>query len=183
MVLKALIVLGISLICQGIGPLAGSSQSQPIMDPATIDQLKFLLGEWVAGEVTTWPGQGMGSFTLSPDLQGRIIVRRNHADYVATKDRPAFSHDDLMIIYPGQGTATRAIYFDNEGHVINYTVEISRDQTEVVLLGDVTPSAPRFKFTYKKIAPDTLGLKFEIAPPGQPETFSVYIKSSANRKK
>ncbi|MBI2679988.1 MAG: hypothetical protein HYX25_03150 [Candidatus Solibacter usitatus] len=57
------------------------------------------------------------------------------------------------------------IYFDNEGHVINYAVE-SSDST-VQFRSEATASSPGFRLTYKKASAYTLALKFEIAPPGQ----------------
>lgn len=88
---------------------------------------QFLVGEWT-GEGVGEPGKGTGGFSFSFDLEKRILVRKGRSDYPATKDRPAYSHRDLMIIYPELSTnATRAIYFDNEGHVIGYRVNSSPD--------------------------------------------------------
>jgi len=61
--------------------------------------LQFLLGDWV-GEGNGAPGQSAGGFSFQPDLQRQILVRKSRAEYPATKDRPAFAHDDLTIVYP-----------------------------------------------------------------------------------
>jgi hypothetical protein len=143
---------------------------------------RFLLGEWTA-EGTGQPGNGAGSFTFALDLEGKILVRRNRADYPATKDRPAFSHTDLMVVYPDtEGRTTRAIYFDNEGHVIRYGAQSSEDQKSWTFLSDPVPSAPRFRLTYRKGHDETLGVKFEVAPPGKPDSFSTYLEAGARRK-
>jgi len=72
--------------------------------------LAFLLGVWL-GEGGGDPGQGTGWFSFLPDLQGKILVRKNHADYPASADWPAFAHDDLLIVYKDVlGGALRAIY-------------------------------------------------------------------------
>jgi len=142
----------------------------------------FLLGRWV-GEGSGEPGQGSGSFSFRADLQGRILVRKNRADYPATKDRPAFSHEDLMVIYhQGGGSPARAIYFDNEGHVIHYAASFSEDGTSWVFLSDPAPSAPRYRLTYTKGKDGVLGIKFEIAPPDKPDAFSTYIEARARRE-
>ena len=60
--------------------------------------LNFLLGDWV-GEGSSEAGQGSGSASFSLDLQNRVIVRKNRAEYPATKDRSRYVHDDLMVIY------------------------------------------------------------------------------------
>lgn len=161
---------------------AQQSQAPPPKDAVNWDAFRFLAGEWV-GEGTGAPGEATGGFSFSFDLKEKILVRKNRADYPATKDRPAFSHTDLMVIYhePG-GADTRAIYFDNEGHVVHYTVSFSKDQNTLTLLGDVSPSVPRFRFTYSKTKNDSLTFQFDIAPPGKPEAFSKYIEGTARRK-
>ena len=44
-------------------------------------------------------GQGSGYFTFELDLQGKVLVRRNHSEYPATKDRPTYVHEDPMIVF------------------------------------------------------------------------------------
>jgi hypothetical protein len=158
----------------------GFSAQQKAADPW--QAWRFLLGEWTA-EGTGRPGEGAGSFTFALDLEGKILVRRNRADYPATKDRPAFSHKDLMVVYPGtEGRGARAIYFDNEGHVIEYAAQSSEDQETWIFLSDPVPSAPRFRLTYTKGDDGTLAVKFESAPPGKPDSFSTYVEGAARRK-
>jgi hypothetical protein len=112
-----------------------------------------------------------------------VLVRRNRADYPATKERPAFSHTDLMVIYHEPGAQdVRAIYFDNEGHVIHYSVSVAPDQSSVTFLSDTTPTAPRFRFTYNKTKNDSMSFRFDIAPPGKPEAFSKYLEGTLRRK-
>jgi hypothetical protein len=142
---------------------------------------QFLLGEWVGEGGGNQPGQGAGSCIFHLDLQNRVLMRKNHSEFPASKERPAFSHDDLMIIYQEAGQ-TKAVYFDNEGHVINYTAEFSSDQNTLTFVSDIQPTAPRFRLIYIKSPNDTLKLKFEIAPPGKPEAFSLYIESAMRRK-
>lgn len=151
--------------------------------PSGVDwnAFKFLIGEWV-GEGTGAPGEGSGGFTFSYDLQNTVLVRKNFADYPAAKDHPAFRHEDLMIVYQ-EGGNTRATYFDNEEHVINYTVTVSSDSSSVLFVSDVVPSTPRFRLTNTKAGPDKITITFEIAPPGKPESFTRYIEASARRKK
>jgi len=145
------------------------------------DSFRFLLGEWV-GEGTGSPGEGTGIFSFSFDLDGKIIVRKNRSDYPATKDKPAYSHTDLMVIYRETDDSLKAIYFDNEGHVIDYAVSFSKDQNTLTFLSEPSPSTPRFRFIYNKATPDKLKLEFDIAPPGKPDAFSKYIEGTAHRK-
>src|SRR5215471_4207766 len=53
------------------------------------DSLKFLMGNWV-GEGSQETGQGgSGYCSFEPDLQGKVLLRKNHAEYPPTGDRPA----------------------------------------------------------------------------------------------
>ena len=140
----------------------------------------FLVGEWI-GEGGGMPGEAAGGFTLAYDLQKTILVRKNFADYPATKERPAFRHDDLMVMYQEAGKI-RAVYFDNERHVIHYNVAVAKESSSIVFLSDPDPSAPRFRMTYTRDSDRKVRILFEIAPPGKPEAFSKYIEASARRK-
>ncbi len=144
--------------------------------------LSFLIGDWI-GEGGGGPGQGTGSFSFHPELRGKILVRKNHSEYAATKDRPAFSHDDLLYVCrETPGNRIRAIYFDTEGHVIRYSMEPSGDGSTIQFLSDASPSVPHYRLTYTKTAGDTVAIKFEIAPSEKPESYSTYIEAKARRK-
>jgi hypothetical protein len=137
------------------------------------------LGVW-QGTGSGQPGQGAGEFTFAPELQGAVLVRHNYAEYPATKDKAAYRHDDLMVIYLS-GNETRADYWDNEGHVIHYVVELSSGK--LVLVSDSAQPGPHFRLTYTKAAgDDALKITFEIAPPNDPTAFQTYIEASAKRK-
>jgi hypothetical protein len=170
----------LSIIVAGLWPLSAVGRAQETT--RSWAPLEYLLGDWV-GEGAGQPGQGTGEFSFHPDLQSRILVRKSYAAYPPTKDHPAFRHDNLMVIYRESASAPpRAIYFDNEGHVINYSISVSSDQKTIEFVSEVLPSSPRYRLTYFKTGSNTLTLKFEIAPPGKPDSFSTYIEAKAKRK-
>jgi len=138
------------------------------------------LGSW-QGTGSGEPGQGGGEFSFVPELQGAVLARHSYAQYPATKDKPAYRHDDLMVIYadPVNGK-THADYWDNEGHVIHYDVELSGGK--LVFLSDAAQPGPRYRLTYVKTGEDALKLTFEIAPPNDRASFRTYIEASARRK-
>ena len=51
------------------------------------NDFRYLVGEWV-GEGGGQPGQGGGSFSINFELQERIMVRRNKAEFPASQGRP-----------------------------------------------------------------------------------------------
>jgi hypothetical protein len=141
----------------------------------------FLLGEWV-GEGAGQPGQGEGAFSFSLELQGRVIVRRSRTYFPAAEGRPAFAHDDLMIISKQPGLPEKAIYFDNEGHVIEYVASLAEDGNSVKFVSSWNFSAPIFRLTYAKAGPDGLAIKFEMAAADNPSQFKTYLEGRARRK-
>ena len=104
------------------------------------------------------------------DLQGNVLVRKN----VATT--PTGRHEDLMVIYP-EAPGLRAIYFDNEGHVIHYRVTTAESQA--VFTSEEGPG-PRFRLTYRKNGDGTVRIVFEIAPPGG--DFKTYLEGTVRKK-
>ena len=140
----------------------------------------FLLGEW------TWSGGGQpgqatsGRSTFKPDLNGTVLKRTVHLEYPASQQRAAFSHDDLLYVYrdPGDG-GLHAIFFDNENHVIRYTVTVAQDSIQ--FLSEAAPSGTRARMTYTRAGPDSVTEKFELAPPGKPDEFTKYVEFVAKR--
>jgi len=141
---------------------------------------KFLLGEWEGGHAGD-PGQGTGTFSFSFDLDKNILVRKSRAIFPPTKESDGYAHDDLIIIYTEFTGQKRAIYFDNEQHVIHYETRVSPDQKTITLESDPFPSVPQFRFTYLKTGNDTLDARFEMTPPDKPGAFFTYIEGTAKR--
>ena len=163
------------------GMVTAGSCARAADAPAGWGPLEYLVGEWT-GEGGGGPGQGGGSFSFRPDLQGKILVRKNRAEYPATKDRPAFVHEDLMVVYrETPETALHAIYFDSESHTIRYEVQGRPDGGEVVFVSGLEQAAPRYRLTYSRVDQDRVKIKFEIAPPGKPDQFAAYIEAGARR--
>jgi hypothetical protein len=157
-----------------VGPLRVGAET-----PKDLEPLRFLLGEWQA-EGGGKPGEPSGGFTFTASLQGRVIVRTNHADYPAAAGKPASRHEDLMVLYAAESGELRADYYDSEGHVIRYAVD-TPSAMELTLTSDVVSGAPRFRLSYRLGADGILAGRFEIAPPGKPGAFGPYLAWTARR--
>src|ERR1700693_1226171 len=59
--------------------------------------LEFLVGHWTGEGTTADQGSGTGAFSFTPDLQNKILLRKNFAEYPKANGKSAYRHDDLMI--------------------------------------------------------------------------------------
>jgi hypothetical protein len=150
----------------------GASHAQ---NTSRLEPLRFLLGEWQG--IGDQAG-ATGGFTFSSSVQDRVIVRTNYSDTPATATSQASRHDDLMVIYV-EGDAVKADYFDNEGHVIRYLVQLRPNA--VVFLSEIHPAEPRYRLTYTRADDGTITGGFEIAPPGKPDAFAAYLSWRARK--
>jgi hypothetical protein len=115
--------------------------------------LQFLIGQWDADG---------GACSFDFDLERKVLIRKNYAG----------PHHDLTVIYADPSSkGLKAIYFDNEDHVIQYTVEPGPDS--VRLLNE------SYRLTYRKAGEGKVTLDFDIAPPGKP--FANYIHAVLKR--
>jgi hypothetical protein len=143
------------------------------------DEWNWLIGKW-KGEGSGQPGAGGGTFSFFFDLDSNIIIRKSHSEYPATENKPETIHDDLMIVYPDiSGSPIKAIYFDNEGHTINYT--ISYMEQSIVLTSERIPDSPVFRLTYTSLDKKTVHTRFEISQDG--EKFMTYIEGKSKKRK
>jgi hypothetical protein len=143
-------------------------------------EYQFLIGAWVSeGD----PSKGSGSFTLEPDLDGKILLRRNVAHVPGPKGGAQLEHEDLMVIYWDPSSRQfRAPYYDSEGHVISYVVSQLPGQKGLVFVSEPDASKPRFRLTYTKVEGDKVTIDFAIAPPGQGDRFRTYRQGTVRRK-
>jgi len=153
-ILAALLMLGANAYGQQTNPWAKWS---------------WMFGDWkVAGTGT--PGAGLSMFSFEPGHNNSVLMRRSHSKYPPAKDKPEVIHEDLMIIYLDSGEPSRAIYFDNKGQTINYSITYSADS--IVMQADKVTNRPVFRLTYTRIDNKTANVKYEMSTDG--EKFITY---------
>src|SRR5215467_10878595 len=171
---RLMLILAVLIAC--VSALSPQQKEEP-----NWDAWQFLRGKWV-GEGSSELGQGSGYFSFEPDLQNKVWIRRNHSEYPATKDRPTYVHEDLMVVYLNKPTdQVRAFYCDTEGHIIQYTVAFSNDGNTLTFVGDRQESAPRYRLTYVRGEPGHMSVTLEMAQPAKPDDFQKIVEGKVRK--
>jgi hypothetical protein len=135
---------------------------------------------WLEGQWTASGGgaqAAIGGFSFSREAGGRVLMRRNFADYPAQNGQPASRHEDLMVVERGEG-GLRATYWDDEGHTIHYAVTTPSDGAVMFLSTDT--AGPHYRLSYKRTVTGLEG-RFEIAPADKAANFQTYLSWTARR--
>jgi hypothetical protein len=136
---------------------------------------EFLIGTWEAKTIGGSAGAASaGTYTFQTELKDHVLAR--HSSNSGCKGPADFDclHGDLLYVYqdaPGQ--SYKAIYFDNEGHVIHYEVSIPAPAT-VVFLSDRAQAGPQYRLSYELKGATMYG-KFQMRVPGATE-FKSYLE-------
>ncbi len=143
--------------------------------------LDFLKGSWEATTRDTAGVHVVGTYTFKTELGGHVLGR-HVTSLSACKGPDSFDceHSDLLYVFAeGPGQPLKAIYFDNEGHVIHYTVS-TPDAATAVFLSDASQPGPQFRLIYE-LKNSVMSGKFQMHMPGQADWRS-YLEWSGGRK-
>jgi hypothetical protein len=165
----------------GSAKLSGiSARPKDETQPATADKWKafqFLFGTW-SGEGLGPGGKGPGTLTVEPDLDGTILKAVNNQNFPGNEKQPPFTYRGMMIV----SSPTKALFVDNEGHVLHYTVRATPNKVVFTGEREAVPVSPRFRFSYALLENGKLDCSFDIAPMGTPDKFSIHVGGTASRK-
>jgi hypothetical protein len=161
-----------------VSPLAAQS-APPASDP--FKALAFLEGNWEATTQNSGQVHVVGTYAFQPELGGHILARHTTSK-TSCKGPDTFDceHGDLLYIFeeaPGQ--PLKAIYFDNEGHVIHYNVS-TPTASSVIFLSDASVPGPQFRLTYE-LKNSVLSGKFQMQMPGQSD-WKSYLEWSGGKQ-
>ena len=143
--------------------------------------LGFLEGTWAADTRGGAAGaQSNGTYTFKFELKHHVLVRRS--DSAACKGPANYDcdHSDVLYIYrDAENQPLKAIYFDNEGHVIHYGVA-TPDSTTAMFVSDASASGPQFRLIYE-LKDSVMSGKFQMRMPGQAE-WKSYLEWNGAKK-
>jgi hypothetical protein len=138
--------------------------------------LSFLEGTWDAKAASSEGASAAGTYTFRLELRDHVLVRHGNISQCKGPSTYDCEHGDLLYVYRDSAAQPlRAIYFDNEGHVIHYSVSTAPPNT-AVFLSDSSQPGPQFRLTYELKGLLLFG-KFEIRMPGQ-ENWKTYLEWS-----
>lgn len=137
----------------------------------------WLLGKW-NGEGNGTPGQLVGTDTFTEDLNNNIILRRSKTGLPSNNNQSEKTHESLMVIYLDYTKQpSKAIYFDNEGHTITYTITYAKNQ--IILQSEAFGNAPIFRLSYSLIDKNTMLTTFEMSQDGK--QFRKYVEGKSKK--
>lgn len=173
--ITALLLLTSSLFAQTSTAHRGEA------DP--LQALSFLEGTWDAKTESGSAGaQVNGTYTFQRELRRHILAR--HTNNVEACKGPVdydCEHGDLLYVYQDAGgSSLKAIYFDNEGHVIHYDVS-TPTPTTAVFLSESSQPGPQFRLLYE-LKDRVMSGKFQMRMPGQ-EAWKSYLEWSGGKQK
>ncbi len=143
--------------------------------------LQFLVGTWEAKTAGGSAGAvSSGTYAFQMELKNHVMVRRTFGGQCKGPADFNCEHNDVLYTYiKAPGERWKAIFFDNEGHVIYYNVSVPRPNN-VVFSSDAVQPGPAYRLSYE-LKDKELSGKFEMRLPGQ-SVFTSYLEWSGGRK-
>jgi hypothetical protein len=160
---------------------AQNATAPPIPSADPWKPLQFLIGTWEAKTNGGSAGAiSSGTYTFQMELRNHILSRRTAGAECKGPANFNCEHSDLLYIYPeSPGGSLKAIFFDNEGHVIHYDVSAPNAHS-AVLVSDPSQPGPQYRLSYELKGNELTG-KFEMRVGGQAE-FVTYLGWSGGKK-
>jgi hypothetical protein len=168
-------------IVLGLAGLYATYASQAESEIDAWKSLQFLIGTWEARTQGGSAGAAAaGTYAFQLELRNHVLARHSSKDKCNAPADFNCEHSDLLYVYQGApGQSYKAIYFDNEGHVIHYDVSVPTP-TSAVFLSEPSRPGPQFRIIYELQGLTMYG-KFQMRAPGQTE-FHSYLEWSGTKQ-
>ncbi len=85
----------------------------------------------------------------------------------------------MIVCLDVAGQPSKAIYFDNEGHTINYAITIF--EKSIIFTSNQGPAMPVYRLTNESLENDNISVKFEMSHDG--ESIQTYTVGKCTKKK
>jgi len=163
-------------------PAVAQTATAPATDPWKA--LAFLHGTWDAKATSATGSAGAeaaGAYTFRTELKNHVLARHTAAS-TGCKGPASFDcdHSDLLYVYQdASGQPLKAIYFDNEGHVIHYDVS-TPDATTAIFISDSAQPGPQFRLVYE-LKGSVMWGKFQMRMPSQAD-WKSYLEWSGSKQ-
>jgi hypothetical protein len=168
-----------ALFCPAAAYAQNAHTPDSALDPWK--SLRFLIGTCEAkSQGGSAKSESSGTYTFQLELRNHILARHSSGEDCKGPADFNCAHSDLLYVYKDErGQPQKAIYFDNEGHVIYYQVSIPT-ASSAIFLSDPSRPGPQFRLSYT-LNGSTMSGKFQIRMPGQAE-FNSYLEWSGAKK-
>ena len=146
--------------------------------------LQYLVGKWNVTYRSGDPGTATdGEETWCFEAAGAVLARRSWCEFPETPKRPAFRHEDLLVIYADAESKLQGVFWDNEGHVHFYRhVQVADGGDGIRLVTDAATPGPRQALEYRFLPPDGSSAVFRLLLPGAAD-FKTYLQWESRRAK
>ena len=144
--------------------------------------LSFLEGTWSAKTTrgSTSGIEASGTYTFRKDVGGHVLVRLAKVAGCKAPAGADCDHTDILYVYQERAVEPlKAIYFDNEGHVIHYDVSCPAAGS-AVFLSEPGVAGPQFRLTYELKGAVMEG-KFQMRMPGKAE-WTSYLEWNGTKQ-
>jgi len=122
-------------------------------------------------------GQSSGSFSLELQLDQKILVRKSRAEFQPSANKPKEVQEDMTVVYlDDAGIPSKATYFDNQGHHINYIIRYV--DNSIIFLSERVPDMPSFRLTYT-MRDKLMHTKVELSKDGM--QYITYIEADSKK--
>lgn len=158
---------------------AGALQAQtPKAESGPFAPLAFLVGTWSAQAQGSTGASAAGSYSFNLEMGNHLLTRHSSTGDCKGPSDYNCSHGDLLYVY-AEGRVLKAIFFDNEGHVIHYDVSVPEPDT-AVFLSDASVPGPQYRLIYV-LKDGVMSGKFQMRQPGHTE-WKSYLEWSGVKK-